>query len=114
MDRLHRCNHAQLREALDVARREVLRVLGNLLNLPGFDYQSSEDVREELRARCAAAAAQEYRGAHAVTPAGAASAAVAAGEVRVIDVPMYQTDALVRRAPSLQKTREGRTGPATY
>jgi len=93
---------------------KVLRVLGNLLNLPGFDYQSSEDVREELRARCAAAAAPEYRGAHAVTPAGAASAAVAAGEVRVIDVPMYQTDALVRRAPSLQKTREGRSGPATY
>ena len=45
---------------------------------------------------------------------GAASAAVAAGEVRVIDVPMYRTDALVRRAPSLQKTREGRSGPATY
>ena len=93
---------------------KVLRVLGNLLNLPGFEYQSSEDVREELRAQCTAGASSDYRGAHAVTPAGAASAAVAAGEVRVIDVPMYQTDALVRRAPSLQKTREGRTGPATY
>jgi NADH-quinone oxidoreductase subunit G len=93
---------------------KVLRVLGNLLNLEGFDYQSSEEVREELRARCAGLAAQGYRGAHAVTPAGAASAAVAAGEVRVVDVPMYQTDALVRRAPSLQRTREGRTGPATY
>ncbi|HLY53262.1 MAG TPA: NADH-quinone oxidoreductase subunit NuoG, partial [Steroidobacteraceae bacterium] len=32
---------------------KVLRVLGNLLDLPGFDYQSSEEVREELRARCA-------------------------------------------------------------
>ena len=93
---------------------KVLRVLGNLLNLPGFDYQSSEDVREELRAACTAPLSSDYRGAHAVTPAGAASAAVAAGEVRVVDVPMYQTDALVRRAPSLQRTREGRTGPATY
>jgi len=93
---------------------KVLRVLGNLLDLSGFDYQSSEEVREELRALCTSPAVQDYRGAHAVTPAGAASAAVVAGEVRVIDVPMYQTDALVRRAPSLQKTREGRTGPATY
>ncbi len=93
---------------------KVLRVLGNLLNLPGFEYQSSEDVREELRALATAPASPDYRGAHAVTPAGAASAAVAAGEVRILDVPMYQTDALVRRAPSLQKTREGRTGPATY
>jgi NADH-quinone oxidoreductase subunit G len=88
-------------------------VLGNLLNLPGFEYQSSEEVREELRALCPTPASPDYRGAHAVTPAGAARA-VAAGEVRVVDVPMYQTDALVRRAPSLQKTREGRGGPATY
>ncbi|HEX4619316.1 MAG TPA: molybdopterin-dependent oxidoreductase, partial [Steroidobacteraceae bacterium] len=93
---------------------KVLRVLGNLLDLPGFEYQTSEEVREELRGLCARPAAQDYRGAHAVTPAGAASAAAAAGEVRVVDVPMYQTDALVRRAPSLQKTREGRTGPAIY
>jgi len=92
---------------------KVLRVLGNLLNLPGFEYQSSEEVREELRALCPTPASQDYRGAHAVTPAGAARA-VAAGEVRVVDVPMYKTDALVRRAPSLQKTREGRSGPATY
>jgi len=32
----------------------------------------------------------------------------------VLDLPMYQIDALVRRAPSLQKTREGRTPAATY
>jgi hypothetical protein len=32
----------------------------------------------------------------------------------LIDVPMYQVDALVRRSPSLQKTREGRTPAASY
>ena len=32
----------------------------------------------------------------------------------LVDLPMYQIDALVRRAPSLQKTREGRTPAATY
>jgi NADH-quinone oxidoreductase subunit G len=105
---------------------KVLRVLGNLLNLSGFEYQSSEDVREELRKTCSAAsvgAAAEgapaaplmdvpvapvgYRGNHQVASAAPASA-------DVIDLPMYQVDALVRRAPSLQKTREGRTPAATY
>ena len=61
-------------------------------------------MRDELRARCADAPAG-YQGTHAVgdracrrpRPRG------------LLDVPMYQIDALVRRAPSLQRTREGRT-----
>ena len=93
---------------------KVLRVLGNLLNLPGFDYQSSEDVREELRALCApaaSAASAAYSGSFAVS---ASAGDAAAGEPKLIDLPMYQTDAVVRRAPSLQKTREGRTAAASY
>jgi len=89
---------------------KVLRVLGNLLNLSGFDYQSSEDVREELRKAYespASLAAVGYKGSHQVGSNGA-------GTAEVIDWPMYQIDALVRRAPSLQKTREGRTPAATY
>ena len=31
---------------------KVLRVLGNLLGLDGFEYQSSEDVRAEVRRSC--------------------------------------------------------------
>jgi hypothetical protein len=31
-----------------------------------------------------------------------------------VDIPMYQVDAVVRRAPSLQRTVEGRTAPAIY
>jgi NADH-quinone oxidoreductase subunit G len=108
---------------------KVLRVLGNLLNLTGFEYQSSEEVRQELREACNGAAsngagtaapaplldvpvaATGYYGSHQVerdTSAGA-------GESQsLLDLPMYQVDALVRRAPSLQKTREGRTPVATY
>ena len=45
---------------------KVLRVLGNLLGLAGFDYPSAEAVREELKARlgsaAGAAAATDYRG----------------------------------------------------
>ena len=32
---------------------KILRVLGNLLDLPGFDYQSSEQVRDELQGAAA-------------------------------------------------------------
>jgi NADH-quinone oxidoreductase subunit G len=88
---------------------KVLRVLGNLLDIGGFEYQSSEEVLNEVRALCAQAKAEGYQGAHAVS---AAAAGTQDGEL--IDVPMYQTDALVRRAPSLQRTREGRMPVVTY
>ena len=84
-------------------------MLGNLLDLSGFEYQSSEEILGELQRKCAGADAPLplYNGTHAV---GALRAAAG----KVIDVPMYQVDALVRRAPSLQKTREGRAAAALY
>jgi NADH-quinone oxidoreductase subunit G len=93
---------------------KVLRVLGTLANISGFEYQSSEDVREELRKLCteagvtaeASTGAIAYKGTHRVTK-------VTAG-ADVLDLSMYHIDALVRRAPSLQKTREGRTLAVTY
>ena len=92
---------------------KVLRVLGNMLNLSGFEYQTSEDVRDELRKLCnetgATNGSAPYKGTHQVGGAAVSSA----GEA-LLDLPMYQVDALVRRAPSLQKTREGRTPAATY
>jgi NADH-quinone oxidoreductase subunit G len=95
---------------------KILRVLGTLANISGFEYQSSEDVREELLKSCtdvaaigaasAGSAATAYKGTHRVT-GGSAGA-------DVLDLSMYHIDALVRRAPSLQKTREGRTLAVTY
>lgn len=91
---------------------KILRVLGNLLGLSGFEYQSSEDVRAELAALVGAATAYTapaYSGSHAVR-----AEAGAQRPQDVVDVPMYQIDALVRRAPSLQRTREGRAPAVTY
>lgn len=85
---------------------KVLRVLANLLELKGFEYQSSEQAREELRAACPESTATSYAGSH--------RASRSSGSVEVVDLNMYHVDALVRRAPSLQKTREGRTLPVTY
>ena len=45
---------------------KVLRVLGNLAGVADFDYQSSEEVREELRALCGGVAAASYQGSHEV------------------------------------------------
>jgi NADH-quinone oxidoreductase subunit G len=90
---------------------KVLRVLGNLLNLPNFEYQSSEDVLAELRRACAELKPEGYQGRHAVRVAAPGSES---DGISVVDVPMYQTDALVRRAPSLQRTREGRAPAVTY
>jgi NADH-quinone oxidoreductase subunit G len=88
---------------------KVLRVLGNLLDLGGFDYLSSEAVRDELRGLWAddlAPPAAGYKGNHRVSPSSS--------EAAVVDIGLYQSDALVRRAPSLQKTRDGRAPNVTY
>ncbi len=88
---------------------KVLRVLGTELGLERFEYQSSEEVRDELRRICAEGLPPAWRGARSVTAAAGAGAAVS-----TVDVPMYQVDAVVRRAPSLQRTAEGRSAPVIY
>jgi len=80
---------------------KVLRVLGNLLGLPGFDHDSAEAVRDEALA--ATDASTRRSNAPATAPA---LAAAVRGLERVSDVPIYSTDALVRRAASLQATRD--------
>jgi len=63
-------------------------------------------VRDEVRRACGDTLATGYAGSHAAAEPTAATA--------LVDVPMYRIDALVRRAPSLQRTREGRAAPAVY
>ncbi|MFY9509765.1 MAG: molybdopterin-dependent oxidoreductase, partial [Rubrivivax sp.] len=77
---------------------KVLRVLGNLLGLPGFEQESAEEVRAEALGDLAAVATRLDNG----TAAAPAVAAAAAGLERIADVPIYSTDMLVRRATSLQ------------
>jgi NADH-quinone oxidoreductase subunit G len=94
---------------------KILRVLGNLLQLPGFDYESSEQVRDELRARLDAASSSAAASVRptavlpATLPAGALDA-VAQLPAAVLDVPMYAIDAILRRSPALQATTIARAG----
>jgi len=84
---------------------KVLRVLGSMLKLPGFDAESAPDVRRAVLADGAAAAAALNNGTR--VPVAAPTAPVAATE-RVADVPIYSADPLVRRAAPLQLTADAR------
>jgi NADH-quinone oxidoreductase subunit G len=84
---------------------KVLRVLANLLNLPEFDYVSSEQIRDEVQAKAIAIKPDNsYANASAVSR----NSTTAAGEVT-----LYGSDAVVRRATALQLTHEARLGKAT-
>jgi NADH-quinone oxidoreductase subunit G len=95
---------------------KVLRVLGNVLHLAGFDDESSESVRDAvLSGGVTGRLSNQLQGADALASSAAAqtTAAVAshAGMAleRVTDVPIFRTDAMVRRAPALQESLSSRT-----
>ena len=83
---------------------KVLRVIGNLVDAEGFDYVSSEDVLEEIRAQTVNIAVQADSGGKVAIgkPNGADAPA------DDIDIPIYSVDSVVRRATALQLTSEGR------
>jgi NADH-quinone oxidoreductase subunit G len=88
---------------------KVLRVLGNLLNLPGFGYTSSDQITDEVRKQIEAAPAFALQAAARTLQS---RLALAAGEGAVSrDVPIYSVDALVRRSSALHATSEARGGP---
>lgn len=83
---------------------KVLRVLGNLLDAAGFDYESSEDVRDELlQALGDITPDNRYAGQKPIAAVNGADDV--SGQ---IDVPIYRVDAVVRRAKALQLTPEAR------
>jgi NADH-quinone oxidoreductase subunit G len=85
---------------------KVLRVLGNLMGLEGFSEESSEQVLEALRLQIEKTAAPVAPAAAPVVPQGTGA--------RVAGIQPYQSDAIVRRATSLQRTREARQPKVVY
>ena len=76
---------------------KVLRVLGNLMGIPGFDFETSQDVLTQATAL-----------PPVLSNAGQGPLQMA-GEVAVPYVArIYQLDSLVRRSPSLQMTADAR------
>ena len=82
---------------------KVLRVLGNLLGLAGFDQQSADDVRIEALG----ADNKNINKNNNLNMVLAGGAAAGSALQRIAETPIYAADAIVRRAPSLQKTHDG-------
>ena len=85
---------------------KLLRVLGNLLDQPGFEYVSAEQVHDELHTLCATLPANSR-------PAWQApqSPVAPAGLMRCADLPPYAVDAITRRAGALQQTHDAQPAP---
>jgi len=80
---------------------KVLRVLGNILKLTDFDDETSESVRDSVLLNGFTAKLSNRVTATASAPE---VAPVADGALqRVADLPIYRTDAIVRRAEALQQ-----------
>ena len=81
---------------------KVLRVLGNFLELSGFDYSSSEQVRDEVKQAVVSIQNNEQLKKYIpnkLTVGGN-------GFTRISHWPLYRGDNIVRRSEPLQATRE--------
>ncbi|MEO8280690.1 MAG: NADH-quinone oxidoreductase subunit NuoG, partial [Ideonella sp.] len=86
---------------------KTLRVLGNLLGLPGFEFETSDEVRTEAIGDPDSIVGRfDNRPATAVASIQLAAIDASAIE-RIADLPIYASDMLVRRADSLQRTVDG-------
>ena len=78
---------------------KVLRVLGNLVEAPDFEYLTSEEIRDELVEQLGDVTPRAYAGK--TRPAKLNGEDAPGAE---IDTPIYSVDGLVRRATALQLT----------
>jgi NADH-quinone oxidoreductase subunit G len=89
---------------------KVLRVLANMLGLPGFEYESAQDV---LAASRAAEHAQEATvQGNVLGNATSAAIDLSPSAGRPAAAAIYQLDCIVRRAPSLQLTADAKRANA--
>ena len=85
---------------------KVLRVLANLLNVPNFAFESSQEVLTHMNLDSASV--------HAFVPSDRLSNAcnvpadLSPTDVEPVVASIYQLDSLVRRSPSLQLTADAR------
>ena len=85
---------------------KVLRVLGNIFEVEGFDYITSEDVRDEAKQQ-----AGNIDTSNKMQWRCPASLAKPVEEIsRIGLLPMYAVDSMVRRAEALQQTDDAIPG----
>jgi len=88
---------------------KVLRVLGNLLELDGFDQSSSSQVHDALSRKLGEVSVDNRQYGEMADAVGDSQ-----GLQRIAGLPMYAVDAMVRRAEALQLTSDAAAGSAVY
>jgi NADH-quinone oxidoreductase subunit G len=84
---------------------KILRVLGNLLDMEGFDYVDAGQVLQEIQGLCG-----DQLQPNRFTLTGESERQLTAqGLLRGGDTPLYAADPLVRHAEALQQTRDAGT-----
>ncbi len=91
---------------------KVLRVLGNLMGLAGFQHDTSREVLAEALPQ--GEADVRARLDNAVTPVAIRALKPQEGLERLAETPIYQLDLLTRRAPALQATFDGEAAAACW
>jgi NADH-quinone oxidoreductase subunit G len=91
---------------------KVLRVLGNLLGLSGFDYENSETIRDEALGKGNTDLSAKLNNRATIAVSGAF---FGKGEQleRLADVPIHFADAVARRSEPLLRTADGQPPRAT-
>ena len=90
---------------------KVLRVLANLLNLPGFDFESTQEVLAQSRGAMPADAS--HADAHLLSNASHHSVDLTPAVKQPVTASIYALDGMVRRASSLQLTADAKVQEAT-
>jgi len=88
---------------------KVLRVLANMLGLPGFEYESSQEVLKAARGADAATASVQ---GDVLGNATSDAIDLAPSHGHPATASIYQLDGIVRRAPSLQLTADAKRARA--
>ena len=86
---------------------KVLRVLANLLDVPGFEFESSQDVLRVVPALQASPSGSVVA-ADRLNNATRAAIDLSAAQGKPVTASIYQLDGLVRRASSLQMTADAK------
>jgi len=91
---------------------KILRVMGNLLNLEAFEYNSSEEVRDEVTdiiENVALGSVGSWTTPESLKNGTVNTDMVNKGALqRITEIPMYSIDAMTRRAQALQKTDDNK------
>ena len=85
---------------------KVLRVLANMLDLPGFDFDASTDVLNKLTGQTSALSSIPVEKLGNLT---ASSSDLSESDIQAVSAAIYQVDGIVRRASSLQMTADARS-----